>query len=342
VGTPTASGPHEPQLPRDGLEPEECEHLVRDDDPDTALCGVDQAGVPWNQDLPVCQACLAVFQAELADLARVEIARRFADKHPEIGDGTHVATFAGPSQSLGDVVVWVEDEGVIVGVGEMWHGHFDADTPVEMVAKCAGFLDDLFDDRFVVWAAHRDGRALGGGTFDRDVGPGSFYRRLSRKADDIQAAMWSGPWVDEGIDEDTAALADLGRAEFARRFADQAPEIGEGTHVATFTSRSLGEVIVEVESCTRLELEAARFGCGHYIDKGTQEEIIAACAAFLDDLFHDNIVVYRADNGRLGAGFIHRDANGLAFLRRLSQRADDLRAATWSGPWEHDGIVAHG
>ena len=44
---------------------EECEHIVGEDDPDTALCGVDQAGVPWNQGLPVCQACLAVAQGRM-------------------------------------------------------------------------------------------------------------------------------------------------------------------------------------------------------------------------------------------------------------------------------------
>jgi hypothetical protein len=148
--------------------------------------------------------------------------------------------------------------------------------------------------------------------------------------------------VDDGIDEDRAALAHLARDEIARRFADQHPQIGEGTHVATFTSQSLGDVIVEVENRTRLELWAIRFGCGDYFDKGTPEEIVAACGDFLDDLFHDKIVVYRADDGGLGAGFIYRDADGLEFLRRLSQIADDLRAATWSGPWEHDGIAVHG
>ncbi|MFL5928413.1 MAG: hypothetical protein ACJ77E_15895 [Gaiellaceae bacterium] len=46
----------------DGIAFEECEHIVGDDDPDTALCGVDQTDVPWNQGFPVCQACLAVAQ----------------------------------------------------------------------------------------------------------------------------------------------------------------------------------------------------------------------------------------------------------------------------------------
>ncbi|MEI8105239.1 MAG: hypothetical protein WCH31_05270 [Actinomycetes bacterium] len=45
---------------------EECEHIVRDEDPDTALCGVDQTGVPWNQGFPVCQACLAVAEGRMS------------------------------------------------------------------------------------------------------------------------------------------------------------------------------------------------------------------------------------------------------------------------------------
>jgi len=49
-----------------GVSFEECEHLVVDEDPDTALCGVDQTGVPWNQGFPVCQACLAVAEALLS------------------------------------------------------------------------------------------------------------------------------------------------------------------------------------------------------------------------------------------------------------------------------------
>jgi hypothetical protein len=45
---------------------EECEHLVSDDDPDTALCGVDQTDVPWNQGFPVCQACMAVAEGRMS------------------------------------------------------------------------------------------------------------------------------------------------------------------------------------------------------------------------------------------------------------------------------------
>jgi hypothetical protein len=48
-----------------GVSFEECEHLVGDDDPDTALCGVDQTGVPWNQGFPLCRACVAVAEGRL-------------------------------------------------------------------------------------------------------------------------------------------------------------------------------------------------------------------------------------------------------------------------------------
>ena len=57
------------RLPRfgyDGRTFDECEHIVHDDDPDTALCGVDQTNVPWNQGFPVCQACAAVAEGRMS------------------------------------------------------------------------------------------------------------------------------------------------------------------------------------------------------------------------------------------------------------------------------------
>jgi hypothetical protein len=35
-------------------------HLVEDADPDTALCGKDVTGYPWNPPWPLCQACVAI------------------------------------------------------------------------------------------------------------------------------------------------------------------------------------------------------------------------------------------------------------------------------------------
>jgi hypothetical protein len=47
-----------PRISDDGFE-ELC-HLVTDEDPDTALCGRDVTGYPWNPPWPQCEACLAV------------------------------------------------------------------------------------------------------------------------------------------------------------------------------------------------------------------------------------------------------------------------------------------
>jgi hypothetical protein len=287
-------------------------------------------------------------ESALSDLVRDEIARRFADQRPEFGEGARVAKFTCPSRSLGDVVVEVEGDGLVVEVVDMWHGHFDEGTPEEIVAECAGFLDDLFDDKVVVYVARRGGRMLGGGSFYRDTPAppsGRVSRQLSRKADEVRAGTWSAPWVDDGIDEDAeTALADLARDEIARRFADQRPEFGEGPRVATFTcpSQSIGDVLVEAEgTCLMMEV----VGMFHrYFDEGTPEEIVAKCAGFLDDLFHDKIVVYRAQEGPrvLGAGSFYRDVPAsIEYFRRLRQEADNLRAGTWSGSWEDDGTAAH-
>jgi len=49
-----------------GRDFDQVEHLVTDEDPDTALCGVDQTDVPWNQGWPICEACRAVADGRLS------------------------------------------------------------------------------------------------------------------------------------------------------------------------------------------------------------------------------------------------------------------------------------
>ncbi len=44
---------------------EELCHLVTEQDPDTALCGRDVTGYPWNPPWPHCEACLAVSRGEM-------------------------------------------------------------------------------------------------------------------------------------------------------------------------------------------------------------------------------------------------------------------------------------
>ena len=53
-----------PRMGDDGFE-ELC-HLVGDGDPDTALCGKDVTGYPWNPPWPLCQACLEVADGRLS------------------------------------------------------------------------------------------------------------------------------------------------------------------------------------------------------------------------------------------------------------------------------------
>ena len=40
-------------------------HLVTEADPDTALCGQDVTGYPWNPPWPPCEACLAVARGDM-------------------------------------------------------------------------------------------------------------------------------------------------------------------------------------------------------------------------------------------------------------------------------------
>ena len=65
---PTKTPPRPKSAPKpgfNGTDFEQVEHIVTDEDPDTALCGVDQTDVPWEQGWPWCQACIAVAQGRM-------------------------------------------------------------------------------------------------------------------------------------------------------------------------------------------------------------------------------------------------------------------------------------
>jgi hypothetical protein len=66
MASPTRTIVPRPIRGLDGVDFEQVEHIVHEDDPDTALCGVDQTDVPWNQGWPVCQACVAVAEGRLS------------------------------------------------------------------------------------------------------------------------------------------------------------------------------------------------------------------------------------------------------------------------------------
>jgi hypothetical protein len=48
---------------------EEICHLVDMDDPDTALCGKDVTGYPWNPPWPYCVVCVDLAQAQGWDMS---------------------------------------------------------------------------------------------------------------------------------------------------------------------------------------------------------------------------------------------------------------------------------
>jgi hypothetical protein len=64
--TPAPLVEGEPLYGNGGRDFDQVEHLVTDEDPDTALCGVDQTDVPWNQGWPICEACRAVADGRLS------------------------------------------------------------------------------------------------------------------------------------------------------------------------------------------------------------------------------------------------------------------------------------
>ncbi len=56
----------DPLFGNNGFDFEQVEHLVGDDDPDTALCGIDQTDVPWDQGWPICEASRAISNGRLS------------------------------------------------------------------------------------------------------------------------------------------------------------------------------------------------------------------------------------------------------------------------------------
>ena len=66
--TPVKTPPRVNKAPErgfNGTDFEQVEHIVKSNDPDTALCGVDQTDVPWDMGWPVCQGCVAIAQGRM-------------------------------------------------------------------------------------------------------------------------------------------------------------------------------------------------------------------------------------------------------------------------------------
>ena len=64
--TPERRVERDPLFGNNGHDFDEVEHLVSDEDPNTALCGIDQTDVPWDQGWPICEACRAISEGRMS------------------------------------------------------------------------------------------------------------------------------------------------------------------------------------------------------------------------------------------------------------------------------------
>ena len=93
-----------PRMNDDGFE-ELC-HLVTEEDPDTALCGKDVTGYPWNPPWPRCEACLAVSRGRdelrLSSTASASAAMQPVKMSP--ADRRPIAWEAAPTPTIGNEI----------------------------------------------------------------------------------------------------------------------------------------------------------------------------------------------------------------------------------------------
>jgi hypothetical protein len=68
VTPPTETAPKQGQRTDIGPGEEIC-HLVEMDDPDTALCGKDVSGYPWNPPWPYCVVCVDLARSRAWDMS---------------------------------------------------------------------------------------------------------------------------------------------------------------------------------------------------------------------------------------------------------------------------------
>lgn len=122
----------------------------------------------------------AVVAAERQTLA-AEFANAYADDS--------VATFPAKHADVGDVVVAADEGEVIVYVGEITHGHFNAEYgptagegPEAIVPQVVAFLDSLFSDRVLLW----QGWLNSGGW--KELEQGAEPKRKGKRS-----YVWSGP-----------------------------------------------------------------------------------------------------------------------------------------------------
>jgi hypothetical protein len=129
-------------------------------------------------------------------------------------------------------------------------------------------------------------------------------------------------------------LASRLRAELGRRFPEVAMTLGTGSEVVHIPcpSSSIGDVWIEYDREVYDEFTVTFEGMthGHFTDYDGETDIVVDCCDWLDDLFHDRIVVWaKADGGAGGSLYVeHLDPSQLP----LRARPGRVRMGTWSAP----------
>ena len=116
-----------------------------------------------------------------------------------------VVTIPARNQEVGDITVWLDDGEVTVGIGQIYHIHFEVftETPSlptlaerEQTAaqSAAEYIRDFMADKIQVRVQFRGGSCLGASHWYReDTGPiGQMLRGEMLGADEIRDYIWSG------------------------------------------------------------------------------------------------------------------------------------------------------
>lgn len=108
-------------------------------------------------------------------------------------EGEAVAAFTSPNAEVGDAVVYLEAEGVVLAIGKFTHIHFECNSDrlsddervEEIVQEVVDFLHGLFADEIVFF-----GNSRAGGHAERSSAKRGW---LSRKIAGESSFVWSGP-----------------------------------------------------------------------------------------------------------------------------------------------------
>jgi hypothetical protein len=131
-------------------------------------------------------------------------------------------------------------------------------------------------------------------------------------------------------------LASRLRAELGRRFPEVAMTLGTGSEVAHIPcpSGSIGDVLITYEEGLydqfTIFVEGMTHFHVHFAAYDGEDDIVVDCCNFLDDVFHDRMVIWCRPDGSDGGALLVEDLD--PWQLPLRARPGRVRMATWSVP----------